>query len=134
MSHFRWLASIISYIKWGFALGLFLMIVKTVFNLMMTGVQKYIIDDLFIKQQFELLWPILLVFLASVILFNGSHIIGEMVLNIHERKANRWLLEKYMRSVHQLRSGILSHERIGRLTQYYSQEINSVTRMLSPGG
>jgi ABC-type multidrug transport system fused ATPase/permease subunit len=134
MNNIRWLIKVASHIKWGFMLGLILVMLMTMFSLTMTGVQKFIIDDIFIAKNFEREWLILFVFFAAVILFCASHFIGEIILNIYARRLNRWLLGKYMKVIHTLPTRIYQNERIGRFTSYYTQDIRVISEMFTARG
>ncbi len=136
ISHTRWLWQMAMVIRGGLLLGLALVALKAAAQLAVTAMPKWLIDDVFLGGNTGLLWPVLYAFLAAVLVANGLHILGEMTLNIYAKKANRWLLDRYMTVVHLLPVRVYQNERIGRFTSYYNQEITSITQQVfsSRGG
>lgn len=134
MRNDRLVWNIFTTIKWGFMIGIFLVAIKTLFLLAMTGIQKYIIDDVFLSQKFDLIWVYLAFFLTSLLLYNGFHIVGEVMLNIQSRKANAYLLNKYMKVISGIPVKKFQSEPSGRYTNYYFQEINTITSIFASYG
>ncbi|WP_025688713.1 ABC transporter ATP-binding protein [Paenibacillus zanthoxyli] len=73
MKYIKWIWNHLMMIRSGFQLAIVLLILESFFGVASVYVQKYIIDDLFMQQKFELL-PVLLsiyavIFICSAILF-----------------------------------------------------------------
>lgn len=134
MTNQRMIAGALSSIKWGFLIGISFVIIKTLMSLGMTGIQKFIIDDVFFAGKFELLWYYLFIFLALVFLFNLFHMIGEITLNNQYRKANEWLLLNYMKKISQMPFKEFKKGSTGFYTNYYYQEINTISGIFASYG
>jgi len=129
MNNFIWLWKWAKPLKAGLLVGLILLALEVVFSISMVYVQKLIIDDVFIDKQYHLITSLLIVFIGSVLLYNLFHMLAGMRLNITSRRINVNLLEHYMKTMQKLPTRFFHNERTGRLTNYYNQEIASITRI-----
>ncbi|HZG77492.1 MAG TPA: hypothetical protein VEZ72_16690, partial [Paenibacillus sp.] len=81
MNNARWLVRCLAAVRWSVWIGLSLFALKIVANLAMTGVQKWVVDDVFIAGQYEDTVWLLSIFALAVIAFNAFHAIAARFLD-----------------------------------------------------
>src|SRR5690606_10170183 len=65
----KWLRKYISFIKWGLCLSLLMLFLKTISSLLTIGIQKWIIDDVFLGNNLDLFVNYILLFAISSFIF-----------------------------------------------------------------
>jgi ABC-type bacteriocin/lantibiotic exporter with double-glycine peptidase domain len=131
MTNIGWLISVSRAIRGGLLLGLLLVAGKTVANLALTGVQKWIIDDIFLGQNYGLLWPVMFGFALAIVAYNAFHAMGDLTLTKHSYRLSRSLTETFLQTVHRLPADTLQNERTGKLVNHVTGDIQSVASIYS---
>lgn len=126
-----WLLGVSKPMAGGLLLGLVLVACKTIASIALTGVQKWIIDDVFLQSRYEKLWPILIVFALAIIVYNTFHALGDLTLTRSTHRLHRALTERLIRTVHRWPAGRLQQERTGALVHHVTGDIQSVSGIYS---
>jgi len=134
MNNTRWLFGLAKYIKWGISLGLFFVVIKTLSRISFTGIQKFIIDDIFIKERYDLFTPTISLFAFAIICFNIFHFFGDRLLNTNSFRLYRHLTEKVAYRLYDLPTAKYRNERTATFVNYFTNDINSVTSYFSATG
>ncbi|WP_434748918.1 ABC transporter ATP-binding protein [Paenibacillus amylolyticus] len=66
MSYKQWIVPVLMRHKWSFIITSILLITQVILEIIMTGLQKYVIDDVFIAGNYERLIPLLIIFGAVI--------------------------------------------------------------------
>ncbi|REK76195.1 ABC transporter ATP-binding protein [Paenibacillus paeoniae] len=132
MSNFRWLLVMISWVRVGIGIGLILFTIKIIANLGMTGVQKWIIDDVFIAGNYDRAVLYLSIFTLCLIIFNSFHAIAAKYLDDSSFQLFRKLSRQIMQKLHAWPTSKLQKERTGKLVNHFSGDIEIVSAIV-PG-
>lgn len=131
VSNIRWILSYVNIIKWLFFLGFTLIVLKTLSNLTLIGIQKFIIDDIFIEGKYDMLPLILIIFGLSIISFNALHAIAARVLDNNGYQLNRIISKGLMAILHKTPTEIYQNERTAKYVNYFTNDIDLVSKTIS---
>ncbi|MCI3921601.1 ABC transporter ATP-binding protein/permease [Paenibacillus sp. TRM 82003] len=126
MSNARWLLGTLAWVRRGILLGLSLFAVKIVANLTMTGVQKWIIDDVFIGGQYGMAVMYLSIFAGALIVYNAFHAIAARLIDRSAFQLNRMLTERFLERLHRWPTAQLQGERTAKLLQHTAGDVQAV--------
>lgn len=127
MNSLKWIWQFMGHKKWAFAGGFFFIVLEIVVNLAETGLQKWLVDDVFIHNHFEKL-PFFLVLLGIVYL--GSSTLFTIVAMIHHSigySLRVSLAGKLMSAIQNIPIGIFQNERTARYVSYFNDVYDAGT-------
>jgi len=130
MSNTKWLLRVFSAVKWSVAAGLALFALKIVANLAMTGVQKWVVDDVFVAEEYAKAAPLLAVFAGAVIAFNAFHAIAARFLDSSAFRITRHLTSDLMHALHRMPAAAIRSERTGKFVQHLTDDIHGVASLI----
>lgn len=131
MSNIRWIIANISAIKWGFLLSILFLLLETVCIVTMTGVQKWIIEDVFRQENYDLLIPVILVFVGAIVLYNLFHLIAFMIRRRNNLIIQKKLIGDLLHTMYRMPVSRYHNERIGALVNYATRDANSASNTIS---
>ncbi|WP_199614030.1 ABC transporter ATP-binding protein [Paenibacillus alkalitolerans] len=111
--------------------GFVIKIFHTGSHLMLTGIQKYIIDDMFMKQQFELLIPLISAFAGAILaalVFGG---LSRLILDSNALLLNRIITRDMIEATHRLPVEKIQSKRTGELVNYLTNDVKHATNTIS---
>lgn len=127
----KWILKYVKLIKWSFALGLLLIIIKTISNLSLIAIQKYIIDDVFVESNYDLMIYLLSIFGIAIISFNLFHLLAARILDKNAFKLNRMLSKTLLEKLQKLPTEVIQSERTAKFVNHFTGDIEAVARMIS---
>lgn len=127
----RWIVQYLSAIRWMFLGIVALMTLETVSGIAITDTQKYIINDVFEKGQYQLVVPLMLLFALSFVGFN--------LLNVYAGQARlraRFVLQAkltqyLMTFIQQMKVARYQNERIAQYVNYFTNDIPRVAQFMA---
>ncbi len=130
-ANLRWLYSIVYPIRWLFLLSLFLMLVQAAVTLGTIGVQKLIIDDVFLAEQYDKLPGVItlfvVLFVAFTLLWVGvATLLGKCISSVQVILSNKLL--SYMQNIPMK---VFQKERIASYVYYMTHDCWNVTFLLA---
>ncbi|KAF0815845.1 ABC transporter ATP-binding protein [Cytobacillus sp. FSL R5-0377] len=131
MENTKWILKFVKIIKWSFALGLLFTIIKTVSNLSLIAIQKFIIDDVFIESKYHLLVYLLSFFCLAIFTFNLFHILAARILDKNAFRLNRILSKSLLAKLQKLPTEVIQNERTAKFVNNFTGDIEAVARMIS---
>lgn len=131
MTNLRWLAQILMQIRWGFALALLMWLAEITCSIAMTGVQKWVIDDVFYQGNFDLLLPVVGAFVGAVVLFNLFHLIAYMLRLNNQLNVQRIVVSDLMDAVYRMPVSQYQNERIGTMMSYMTRDAEVVSAVVT---
>jgi ABC-type multidrug transport system fused ATPase/permease subunit len=127
MSNVRWLIWSIGLVRYGVIIGLILFAVKIVANLTMTGVQKWIIDDIFMNGMYEKTIFYLSIFTISLVIYNAFHAIAARYIDGSAFRLFRLLAERLLKRLHQFPTGFLQGDRTAKFVNHVTSDVHGVS-------
>ncbi|HDR3523475.1 ABC transporter ATP-binding protein (plasmid) [Bacillus cereus] len=110
-----------------YALAIFLLLVSVITYLGITGIQKYIIDDVFMKSNFTNLTTYVLLFCGIAFTYLFSWVTKDILFERIDNKLKVLMRQDYMQSLFKITVKTYQNERLGSITS----QINELLRTSS---
>lgn len=101
-----------------------LLVLERIANIGVVGIQKFIIDDLFVKRNYDLLTPLLAGLTGLAVAYNVLHLYAAMVRNKAAFKLQSLLLADMLGYMHRIPVGRFREERTGKYVTHLSDDVN----------
>ncbi|WP_054028788.1 ABC transporter ATP-binding protein [Bacillus sp. FJAT-28004] len=137
MANWRWLSPYLRSMKWSLLLAVILCLLDMISLLGITGIQKWLIDDVLIGKQYEMLVPYLCIFAALIIGYNAVHLFSFMLNRSNEYTLQKKLTVDLMAFLYKMKASKYNNDRIGSIAQRISGDINETAWTVGhfiPGG
>jgi ABC-type multidrug transport system fused ATPase/permease subunit len=126
-----WIFKYVKELKWLFVLGIILSVVSMILSFGITGIQKWLIDDVFVAGHYERLLPLLGIFIIIIILSMTTRL-ASLLLN----KRNQFLfLDKISKEVmscyYRMPVRKYHNERIGSIVNYLTNDVHKTSQTVS---
>ncbi|KRE34900.1 ABC transporter ATP-binding protein [Paenibacillus sp. Soil522] len=108
-----------------------LLVIEMMANISIIGIQKFIIDDVFVKRNFDLLVPLLAGLAGLAIIYNVIHLYAAMVRNRGQFKLQRVLVEDMIHYLHCIPVGIFRNQRTGKYVHNLTQDIDQASGLVA---
>ena len=131
MSEWKWLSGYARTIKGSLLLAVMLCLLDMLSLLGITGVQKWIVDDIFVQGQYHLLTGYLLLFAALIIGYNAVHLVSFLLNRRNEYALQRVLSVQLMQVLYRMKASKYHNERIGGLAQRFHGEVNETSQFVA---
>ncbi|MCF6136645.1 ABC transporter ATP-binding protein [Pseudalkalibacillus berkeleyi] len=126
MVNLKWLFSYIKIVKWLFALSLGLLFLETTAFIAQTGLQKYIIDDVFIAGRFDRLIPILFLFAGAFIAYAVLFTIAPHTFHRIQAIVKKQLISDFMGYMRKIPTQTYRNERVTKYVHYLTNDVDQV--------
>jgi ABC-type multidrug transport system fused ATPase/permease subunit len=130
LRHRKWLFALIKEDRWSYGLAFVLLVVESLLFLAMTGLQKFIIDDVFVNGHYDQLAKIItafgLVFFGYAIIFT----VAPYTFHKNEFKLYTRLCTKLMQKLHKISIGQLQNERTAKYVHYFTNDAAQASRLM----
>lgn len=137
MSNMQWVFKQAKDVKNLLILATVLFILEAMASVSLTGIQKYIIDDVFMEKQFDLLIPLLLGLAVLALIYNLLHLYAARMRQKGEFTVRENLVDKVFRYLRVIPVDDFLKERTGKYVQNLTTDINrssNVTAQTIPQG
>ncbi|MEC5425910.1 ABC transporter ATP-binding protein [Virgibacillus sp. C22-A2] len=112
-------------------LSMFVMIIYMLTNFLIIGVQKWIIDDVFIDQQYDQLPFLLIIFAVGFIGFGILNPVSALIREAVFNKFSLSLSKDFMTHVSKVPLHIFQSERIANYVYYFSKDIRGLSEAVT---
>lgn len=131
MNNRRWIWTYARQVKGYLAFTTLLLVLEMVSYIGITGIQKFIIDDVFIRRSFDLLVPLLAGLAALALIYNLLHLYAALVRNKADFQLQRRLTEDMIQYLHRIPVSLFRKQRTGKYVQHLTQDINQVSGLVA---
>lgn len=131
MKNVLWLKQYIVQFRKGFAFALIYLLLGTCAGIAVTAVQKVVIDDIFLKSQYELLPKVLVWFAVAIGCSTLFTVLWTHTGRVNAYKIFAELTRDVMNAIHRTPATIYNNERIGKYVGYFTNDINWTTVALT---
>lgn len=125
-----WILELLKKHKWLLLLALGLVGIQSALGVLITGFQKYIIDDIFILGEYDKLVPLLLLFGAAVLGYSLLFTIAPYMSKKNESKIFESLNESLMSALQRLPMSKIQGERTAQYVQLFTSDIKKASTLL----
>ncbi|GAA0352842.1 ABC transporter ATP-binding protein [Bacillus horti] len=128
---FLWLRKHLSHLKWPLLLSLLIHIIYMLTDFVIIGVQKWIIDDVFMEGDYTSLWTYILIFATGIISFL---LLNPINAYFRDRVYNKPLLglsTDLMKHIQSLVYGKFQQERTARYVYYFTQDVRQSSELIA---
>ena len=123
MSNGNWLWRHVRPLRWMLLLAVLLSLLDMVSLLGITGIQKWLIDDVFVDGQYDRLYPYLGIFAALIIGYNAVHLFSFLLNRSNEFALQKKLTTDLMHYMYRMKVSKYASDRIGSIAQRFSGDI-----------
>lgn len=128
LSNLKWILSKIKHLKFGLFFGFLLVILRLIAQVGETGIQKWIIDDVFIARNFDKIGP-LLIFFGIVILSGSLFAIASVFVNYYKvgYTLRIILTELLFVNIYKIPGYIFQNERIVKYSDCLTRDVSLIS-------
>jgi ABC-type bacteriocin/lantibiotic exporter with double-glycine peptidase domain len=125
MKKTQWIRMFLKQYKGTYSLAVFLLIVSIISNLLMTGIQKYLVDNVFIQGQYDKFSTFLILFCTIAIIYLVSWVAKDMLFERVDSKLKIALRKHAMMKLHQMPVRLYQNQRVAKISSDLDEYINS---------
>jgi ABC-type multidrug transport system fused ATPase/permease subunit len=130
MDNIKWLLHYIKKIKWFFLFSVILLCLESMSIIATFGLQKYIIDDVFINGQYDRLVPILLMFAGAFIAYALLFTLAPHTFHRIQARIIAVLTQDFMNYMQRIPVKTFHNERVTKYVHYLSNDVSQVAGMI----
>lgn len=130
MDNIKWLLHYIKKIKWFFLFSVILLCFESLSIIATFGLQKYIIDDVFINGQYDRLLPILLMFAGAFIAYALLFTLAPHTFHRIQARIIAVLTQDFMNYMQRIPVKTFHNERVTKYVHYLSNDVSQVAGMI----
>ncbi|HEY0827336.1 MAG TPA: ABC transporter ATP-binding protein, partial [Bacilli bacterium] len=130
MRHLKWITGLMKEYKWSYVLVLLFLILEGISYLGIIGLQKWIIDDVFVGNQYGILMPIILLFAAIFLCYSVFFTITPYTFFKNVTRLNYKLCHILMTYLQQMPIKNLQNERTAKYVHYFTNDAANAARMI----
>ncbi|PEL52432.1 ABC transporter ATP-binding protein [Bacillus wiedmannii] len=112
-------------------LAVCIMIISTLASILLVYIEKYIIDEIFVAQNYQLLFPTMVIFIMGILVFVITNTISELMLHRNMCKIDEELTEDLFRKYFKTSMGVLQNQRTAKLTNYITTDVRQMSKLLA---
>jgi len=127
LKNIRWIGKYVVKFRLGFSIGFLFLLLSIVAGVVVTGLQKVVIDDVFYEGQYDKLPTILLWFAAAMIGSNLFSVLWTHIGRVNAYKIYAMLTQDVMNAIHRTPAKVFHNERIARYMSCFTNDINWTT-------
>lgn len=130
MKHRKWMFALIKEDRWSYGLAFVLLVVESLLFLSMAGLQKFIIDDVFVNGHYDQLAKIIAAFVFVFIGYAMIFTLAPYTFHKNEFKLYTRLCSKLMQKLHKSSIGQLQNERTAKYVHYFTNDAAQAARLM----
>lgn len=131
MKHYTWLWRHLANVKWGLLLSLGLLVIYMLTDFVIIGIQKWIIDDVFITGNYDQLWFYLSIFAIGIVSFLLLNPISAYFRDKVYNKLHLGLSTDLLKHIHALPYDQFQQERIARYVYFFTQDVRQSSEAIA---
>ncbi|MCJ7841983.1 ABC transporter ATP-binding protein/permease [Lederbergia sp. NSJ-179] len=131
MGSLRWLLRYMRLIKFGFFLLFIIVALETICHLSIFGIQKFIIDGVFLKGKYDELPYILMYFGILILVYTTMFTLGPYLMFRLQAKLNLHITGDLMQYMYKIPILEFQKERIAKFTHYFTDDARKISEMIS---
>lgn len=126
-SHLYWLLGYVLRNKWTFLLSILVICLETISSLSLTGIQKWIIDDVFIHGHEEKLYLYLGLFFGLSTFYILFNILSAYMINLNQAALYLSMSNDLISSIYKLPIRKLQNERTAKYVHYFTEDLQQTS-------
>lgn len=130
MSNRMWIWRYARRVKGYLAFTTILFVLEMLANIGVVGIQKFIVDDLFVRQKSDLLVPLLAGLAGLAVAYNVLHLYAALMRNKAEFKLQRLLVRDMLHYLHRIPVRLFRKERTGKYMSNLTEDINQTAGLV----
>lgn len=136
MKGVKWIRTFLKPFRNMYMLALLLLLISIVTNLLMTGIQKFLVDNVFVKGEYDQFGRFLLLFGIIAAAYLASWVAKDMLFERVDSKLKISLRKHALEHIHRVPAKVYHKERVGKLSSDLDAFVNSsqILTYKLPGG
>lgn len=130
MSNREWIWKYAKQVKGYLTYATILFVLEAAANIGVVGIQKFIVDDLFVQRNFNMLLPLLAGLAGLAVGYNVLHLYAALVRNKAVFKLQRLLLFDMLNALHRIPVKRFREERTGKYVTHLTDDINQTADLV----
>lgn len=130
MNNWSWIWTYARQVKGLLVLTIFLLVLEIIANIGVVGIQKFIIDDLFVNRKYDLLVPLMAGLAGLAVTYNVLHLYAALVRNKATFRLQKLLLADMLRYMHRIPVGLFRNERTGKYVTNLTDDVNQSANLV----
>lgn len=130
MNNWAWIWTYARQVKGLLALTILLLVLEIISSIGVVGIQKFIIDDLFVNRKFDLLVPLMAGLAGLAVTYNVLHLFAALVRNKATFRLQKLLLAEMLRYMHRIPVGLFREERTGKYVTHLTDDVNQSANLV----
>lgn len=126
MRTLKWMIRYLSAIKWTYMASITLETISMLGALGIIAIQKFVIDDIFMKNNYKLFWPVMGWLFAAILIYFIAHAAAFIFMRRNETDLSVTFYRDLMKSYFAMPFSKYAQERIGKMHTYFTNEANAV--------
>lgn len=131
MSGLRWALGYVKRIKVSYIGAFVLLVVFTLGDTLLIGVQKFLVDNVLIQKQYDQLLPLLVVFAVAIVIQNGALFFGNLTFLYNEYRVRTLILVDLLKSLHRIPMPSFQKERTGAILHTLTRDSLLMSNLLT---
>jgi ABC-type multidrug transport system fused ATPase/permease subunit len=130
LKHRKWMFALIKEDRWSYGLAFVLLVAESLLFLAMAGLQKFIIDDVFINGHYNELVQIIAAFAVVFLFYAMIFTLAPYTFHKNEFKLYTRLCSKLMQRLYKFPIGRLQNERTAKFVHYFTNDAAQAARLM----
>lgn len=130
MNNWAWIWTYARQVNGLLALTILLLVLEIIASIGVVGIQKFIIDDLFVNRKFDLLVPLMAGLAGLAVTYNVLHLYAALVRNKATFRLQKLLLADMLRYMHRIPVGLFREERTGKYVTHLTDDVNQSANLV----
>ncbi|WP_054957932.1 ABC transporter ATP-binding protein [Paenibacillus dakarensis] len=130
MNNWAWIWTYARQVKGLLAFTILLLVLEIIANIGVVGIQKFIIDDLFVNREFDLLVPLMAGLAGLAVTYNVLHLYAAMVRNKATFRLQKLLLTDMLHYMHRIPVRLFREERTGKYVTHLTDDVNQSGKLV----
>lgn len=130
MNNWAWIWTYTRQVKGLLASTILLLVLEIIASIGVVGIQKFIIDDLFVNRKFDLLIPLMAGLAGLAVTYNVLHLYAALVRNKATFRLEKLLLADMLHYMHRMPVGLFREERTGKYVTHMTDDVNQSGKLV----
>lgn len=131
MNRWRWIGNYLWKIKGMFVASTFLEMLSVFAAIAIIGIQKIVIDDIFMLQKYELFWPVMIWLAAAILTYFIAHAVAFLIMSRNLADLKTYMYGDLLNYYFAMPFSEYQQQRIGNMYNYFIHQANGTTNFLA---
>lgn len=130
MQHLKWISSLMKEHRWSYLICLLVLLIEGISSLAIVGLQKWIIDDVFMDGNFDMLMPIIMMFAGVFLCYSLFFILSPYLYFKNGTYLHYKFSRLLMSYLHKIPIKHLQNERTAKFVHYFTNDAVNAAKMI----